>query len=356
MQLLISVIVPVYNSEKYLGRCVDSIRSQTYSNLEIILIDDGSLDNCPMICDSFAEKDKRVKVFHKENGGASSARNVGIEKASGDYICFVDSDDILCENSILDLCNAIENNKCQYAAGICGILGSNKVKNYIDSEKIIDYKENPEDLLIYITSNGSYSPYAKIYDANIIKKYNIKYDERLKCSEDALFIRQYLSYCSRIVLIPQIVYLYNTKNDSSLSKKYYPDFCFYFTQKMCALEKLTNNLEISDSVKHDFIYDRAVHGLYISIRHYLTHCNNKEQSVVLIKKSIELLKKWLANNGASKSHTKWWNTHSDSVKKCDAEKIYSIVSKEIKKQKRIYKIRQLIKKLGIRGKNICTSR
>lgn len=356
MQFLISVIVPVYNSEKYLERCVDSILSQTYSNFEIILIDDGSPDNCPRICDAFAEKDKRVKVFHKENGGASSARNAGIKQARGDYICFVDSDDILCENSLFDLCIAISNKKCQYAAGICGILGSNKVKNHIDSETIIDYKENPEDLLNYITSNGSYSPYSKIYDATIIKKYNIKYDERLKCSEDALFIRQYLSYCSRIVLVPQIVYLYNTNNDSSLSKKYYPDFCFYFTQKMYALEKLVNDLSISDSIKSNFVFDRAVHGLYISIRHYLTHCKNKEQSVALITQSIELLKKWLEINGTSKSHTKWWNTHRDSVEKCNAERIYGVVCKEIKKEKSIYKIKQFIKKLGIRGKNICTSR
>ncbi|OUQ56652.1 hypothetical protein B5E58_10530, partial [Tyzzerella sp. An114] len=89
----ISVIVPIYNVEKYLNRCVDSIINQTYKNLEIILVDDGSPDNCGKICDEYAKKDNRIKVVHKENGGVSSARNVGLNIATGDYIGFVDGDD-----------------------------------------------------------------------------------------------------------------------------------------------------------------------------------------------------------------------------------------------------------------------
>ena len=90
---LISVIVPVYKVENFLDRCVESIVGQTYENLEIILVDDGSPDNCPAMCDKWAEKDGRIKVIHKENGGVSSARNAALDIVSGDYICFVDSDD-----------------------------------------------------------------------------------------------------------------------------------------------------------------------------------------------------------------------------------------------------------------------
>lgn len=93
--MLISVIVPVYNVENYLCKCVDSIINQTYNNLEIILVDDGSTDGSASICDEYVLKDSRVKVIHKENGGVSSARNIGIAEASGEYICFVDSDDWL---------------------------------------------------------------------------------------------------------------------------------------------------------------------------------------------------------------------------------------------------------------------
>ncbi len=89
----VSVVVPVYNVEKYLERCIESIRNQTLEDIEIILVDDGSPDNCPKICDGFAEKDSRIKVIHKKNGGLSSARNAGIYAATGEYIGYIDSDD-----------------------------------------------------------------------------------------------------------------------------------------------------------------------------------------------------------------------------------------------------------------------
>ena len=92
-QEMISVIIPVYNSEKYLHKCIDSVLSQSYTNFEVILVNDGSTDKSGAICDEYAEKDEKVRVFHKENGGVSSARNLGIEKAIGKYVCFIDSDD-----------------------------------------------------------------------------------------------------------------------------------------------------------------------------------------------------------------------------------------------------------------------
>ena len=97
---LVSVIVPVYKVEDYLDKCVESIVKQTYKNLEIILVDDGSPDNCPSMCDSWAQKDSRIKVIHKENGGVSSARNSALDTAAGDYICFVDSDDFIEPNAV----------------------------------------------------------------------------------------------------------------------------------------------------------------------------------------------------------------------------------------------------------------
>ena len=95
MNSLISVIVPIYNVEKYLDKCVDSIINQTYKNLEIILVDDGSPDNCPQMCDDYAKKDSRIRVVHKENGGLSDARNAGMKVATGEYVSFIDSDDYI---------------------------------------------------------------------------------------------------------------------------------------------------------------------------------------------------------------------------------------------------------------------
>ena len=117
MNPMISVIVPIYNVEKYLARCVDSIVNQTYKNLEIILVDDGSPDRCPQMCDDYAEKDSRIKVIHKKNGGLSDARNAGMAVATGEYISFIDSDDWI-ETSMFEL---LLNNIFQYDCEIsCG--------------------------------------------------------------------------------------------------------------------------------------------------------------------------------------------------------------------------------------------
>lgn len=96
---LLSIVVPVYDVEQYLPRCIDSILEQTFTDFELILVNDGSTDNCPIICDEYADKDDRIKVIHKENGGLSDARNTGINKASGKYISFIDSDDFIVENT-----------------------------------------------------------------------------------------------------------------------------------------------------------------------------------------------------------------------------------------------------------------
>ena len=108
MDKLISIIVPVYNVEKYVAECIESIIKQTYQNLEILLIDDGSTDNSGKICDKYAEKDKRIKIIHKENGGVSSARNLGLDLAQGEYIAFIDSDDFVSNKYIESLYSAIE--------------------------------------------------------------------------------------------------------------------------------------------------------------------------------------------------------------------------------------------------------
>ena len=115
---LITVIVPVYKVEKYLDRCVQSIVDQTYTNLEIILVDDGSPDNCPKMCDEWAKKDKRIKVIHKQNGGLSDARNAGLEKAKGKYVGFVDSDDYISPIMYEKLYKCIIDNQADMA--MCG--------------------------------------------------------------------------------------------------------------------------------------------------------------------------------------------------------------------------------------------
>lgn len=144
MEELISVIVPVYKTEKYLCRCVKSILGQTYQNLEVILVDDGSTDSCPKLCDEFAQMDKRVKVIHKKNGGLSSARNEGLKYAQGSYIGFVDSDDWISPNMYSALIELLKlHPECDIAE--CGVIITNKEKeipaDLKKQEKVLDKRD-----------------------------------------------------------------------------------------------------------------------------------------------------------------------------------------------------------------------
>jgi glycosyltransferase involved in cell wall biosynthesis len=131
---LISVIVPIYKVEQYLPKCVESIRNQIYQNLEIILVDDGSPDHCPELCDEYAGLDSRIRVIHKPNGGLSDARNAGIEAAEGDYICFVDSDDYIAETMIQKLYSALKKQDADMS--LCGFTYVDEKYNSIVERNI----------------------------------------------------------------------------------------------------------------------------------------------------------------------------------------------------------------------------
>ena len=332
MKFLVSIIIPVYKAEKYLRECVDSVINQTYTELEIILVDDGSPDECPVICDEYASCDSRIKVIHKINGGASSARNCGIEAATGKFICFVDSDDRLPQNSVQDLVSSIVSNGTDYAAGICAVKETGTFKNNINTASVIDFSKNSVDLLLYITKGGSYSPYAKIYLTELIKENDVRFDESLMCSEDALFIRTYLRYCRRMSLVPSVVYEYTSANESSLSKKGYTEFCTYYAEKLKALAELCNTLVIEDHIKERFIFERAIHGLHISIAHYMNHWASDDDRKRLVKKSVETFLPWIDKyNGSAielntidKATVKWWSEIGDYVCDQSFDKFYSI--------------------------------
>ena len=123
---LITIIIPVYKVEDYLDKCVESVVNQTYKNLEIILVDDGSPDNCPKMCDDWAKKDKRIKVIHKENGGLSDARNKGIDIAKGEFITFIDSDDYVENNYVEFLYNLVRENHAEISMGKQYVRNTNK--------------------------------------------------------------------------------------------------------------------------------------------------------------------------------------------------------------------------------------
>ena len=232
MNKVISVIVPVYNVEKYLLRCVDSIINQTYRNLEIILVDDKSTDNSGKMCDELTSKDKRIIVIHKnENQGLGYARNSGIDIATGQYITFIDSDDYIDVTLFENALKRIEESNadsCYYGSKrVIGDEIKNNDMNYLKDEytgeKIVnDFLVNT----IAQADNDSGAPkigmsaWRMIYDADIIRKNNIRfYSERNYINEDLLFRVAWVKYCKKIVVLRQYGYSY-CLNESTLTTSY----------------------------------------------------------------------------------------------------------------------------------------
>ena len=172
MKDLISVIIPVYKVEEYINRCIDSVINQTYKNLEIILVDDGSPDGCPKICDEYAKKDSRIRVIHKQNGGLSDARNVGIDNANGKYITFIDSDDWIPIDSINILYKNLINTKSEISSGCLLEVFSDNRKNYSNNDYEVYSKiEGLKNLFLLHDISNSAS--GKIYDISLFD--NIRY-------------------------------------------------------------------------------------------------------------------------------------------------------------------------------------
>lgn len=218
---LISVIIPVYNVEKFLMRCYKSIADQTYSKLEIILIDDGSVDNSGKICDEIAENDLRVKVIHKKNEGLGLARNTGLDMASGDYVVFVDSDDFVKKNYIEIMYKAIKENNAdgsQYEKPICDIK-----KFYSEKEEISRFLISMIGSLPEEGANNKIpmSVWHQMYSMKIIKKYKLAFcSEREFISEDIIFQIDYFSKAKSVVLLEETLYFYYCSQVGSLSTKY----------------------------------------------------------------------------------------------------------------------------------------
>lgn len=215
----ISIIIPVYNQEKYLGQCLDSILAQTFFNFEVILIDDGSTDDTASICEEYVQRDSRFRLIRKTNGGVSSARNVGIEHALGKYVTFVDSDDRVPNNSL-------ENHINQFADNVDMTLGSFMACSENGQEEYrVGIRENglvPVNRCLFdFTPNGQEDWQRYLWNRmmrlSIIKEYNLRFNEKIAYKEDGLFLVQYLLKCKgKVAYFSDIVYCYCQNSSSAM--------------------------------------------------------------------------------------------------------------------------------------------
>lgn len=209
----ISVIVPIFKVQEYLDRCIESIVHQTYQNLEIILVDDGSPDNCPTLCDRWAQKDKRIRVIHKQNGGLSDARNAGMAVASGEYVGFVDSDDWIALDFYEVLMNGILENDAQISASDVVLAFEDRLERKKKYEQtVFSPKEALETLLC---GDGFHATaWNKLYRADLIRKYPYPVG---KLHEDEFVTYRVISDAKKLVLCQNTAYYYRQRSGSIMS-------------------------------------------------------------------------------------------------------------------------------------------
>jgi len=264
----ISIIVPVYNVEPYIRRCLDSIINQTYKNLEILLINDGSTDNSGMICDEYAEKDNRIKVFHKSNGGLSSALNVGLRNLSGDYLGFIDSDDWAEE----DMFEVLYNSAKQYNVPLS--VATYFTNTDLDESIVINRDTIPDgvlstrDILLYSLKRDSYTGFCgyvwnKLYSVDMVKDSNVYFDDNIRYGMDALFFTN-LAIKSDFtgVFTNMPLYHYNIRESSMTNYNPIENSGFVFAAYISVIQLLDESKynDISKWAKRFYCYYASVYA------------------------------------------------------------------------------------------------
>lgn len=263
--MMISVIVPVYNTEPYLARCINSILNQSFSDFELLLIDDGSTDGSEVICDTYTAKDKRVRVFHKENGGVSSARNWGLQEAKGEWVCFVDSDDELLPYGLEIMTDGISDS-------VDLIIGGYEV---LDDEEVVVYsiKTHKSECItnalavkeMYSPTDYQYQGYVwnKMFRTLVIKANSLRFAEDICFNEDRLFVTQFICLSRRDVSYTTIpVYKYFERRGRammSIKRGFNPKF-------VTDMEAQIRMRQIVRESYGDTLSDFADYGVYLSYR------------------------------------------------------------------------------------------
>lgn len=284
---VVSIIIPAYNASSYINECITSIINQSFTNWELIIIDDGSNDGTSAICDDYAIQDKRIKAIHSCNSGVSISRNIGIDNANGMYVIFVDADDVLPKDSIKDRISCIQNSQM----AIMGFKVFDDTGELESMPKCSCKEWNQLEALnnIAISKTLGYQGYLwnKIYVLNIIKSNEIYFDEHIAYNEDRLFNIEYLLHCSNIALDDKVVYFYRKNKDSAMGQLYKlsDNRILQVMSEFKAFDQILTNIEHIDS---NLYYDVMCSAFYRA-RFFLITIN-KKSAEKLYKAMLEQMK------------------------------------------------------------------
>lgn len=282
MKDLITVVVPIYKVEKYLEKCIDSIIKQTYENLEIILVDDGSPDKCPQICDEYAKNDSRIRVIHKENGGVSSARNIGMENARGKWIAFIDADDWIEEKYFEKMLDRVKTNDADIV--LCGYNRVMPNCNIKINSNGGDEKVNAKEYLIKVLNpqTGYGFVHMKIIKKQVIG--DTRFDTDLKVGEDALFNIEISKKINTAILVKEALYNYRN-NSESVVKKFDKNYVDKYLKSMVKNRKYIFENYNDEEIKQNYYNFVAFHVMLIAVN-YCYHPENKEKNKLSVLKKV----------------------------------------------------------------------
>ncbi|PYZ95077.1 glycosyl transferase [Salipaludibacillus keqinensis] len=262
MSTKVSIIVPVYNAEKYLEFCIESIINQSYSNIEILVVNDGSIDKSESIVQEFQKKDKRIKYYYQINSGPADARNTGLMHATGDYIAFIDADDKVEQNYILLLVKKMETSNSDL---ICS--GYKDVSQFgikIHSDFNLSDTNSAKRMLLTMCEGTGGVLWSKLFKRNLIEQHRLKLKSELFMCEDLVFVLEYASNCECFTYIDEFQYHYNRLNQNSISAKINIEYLENYLTVWKQIEKILfkSNIEKSTVKK---IISRKIQSLIISL-------------------------------------------------------------------------------------------
>lgn len=296
--VLVSIVVPIYNAQQYLKQCLNSIKGQTYNNIEVLMVNDGSSDDSEKICRGYMKKDCRFILLNQENGGVSSARNKGIKNAKGKYILFVDSDDYIESGMVNQLLNAVQEDEDLIVSGIFydnpyKLLKKNRTREINYWNKCQDRDSYYHLVEKIVTEPYVGAIYAKLYKTSIIRKYNLLFEEKIAFAEDFVFNLKYLLYCNKITSISSSFYHYRMFVAGSLSRIRYNEYEF-MRDRWKSIKKEFNKLHLENGKVLDIRYIKMseFNYLYDSIYYSTNHnfVNRRKKLNNLIRDTMDVKK------------------------------------------------------------------
>ena len=275
---LITIIVPVYNTEAYLPRCLDSILGQSFTDYELLLVDDGSTDGSGAICDAYAEKDGRIRVLHKENGGVSSARNLGIDNAKGQWLYFVDSDDEILPDGLVTLVDAASDEVDVVMGGYEDVDEQGNKSCQTNENRSLRLSKRQSVTTLY-TGYGLYYyymgyPWMRLFRNELVKQFGLRFDVDIAIKEDSLFVMQYVCRSNGITqYITKPVYRYYQRHDSAMGRAK-RRFDSKFVSSFFALVKMKHEVDASFPSCSEPVYvaKQGVLGRYYVIISMIDDC------------------------------------------------------------------------------------